>query len=255
MICPAYGKDSPDQAAGGTAGGAALVPAAKQPAARASGAPPAAQTAPGAIAAAQSAAAAAAAAAADKVKAASRDAWAAFKQFATDPVGGLPVACEGLGAKRALEVGIVFGMVCTAAAIFAAFRLLPWWCAPRGFSGFLKAGIYCAIPFAALAGTTFAVRKILRSFGNFGYDCFIAGAALLPLGFVMFAASVLGDTESRLVVILAVIGVCLAVLMLFAALTRTFKVSDRAATFLLPLMIIVTYWLSDLVYGAMNNIR
>jgi uncharacterized membrane protein YgcG len=47
----------------------------------------------------------------NKVKAASSDAWSAFKVLAVNPVGGLAQAFESLGRKRAMGVGIVFGVV------------------------------------------------------------------------------------------------------------------------------------------------
>ena len=60
---------------------------------------------------AQSKLASGSAAIADTVKKSSRDALSAFKTFARDPVGGLPVAYSALGEDKALRAGIAYGDV------------------------------------------------------------------------------------------------------------------------------------------------
>ncbi len=49
---------------------------------------------------------------ADQVKAASQSAYKAFLVFAVNPTGGLSAAYESLDKRRALEVGIVFALLC-----------------------------------------------------------------------------------------------------------------------------------------------
>jgi hypothetical protein len=202
-------------------------------------------------AAAGGASSAAAAAAADKLKAASTDALKAFKMFATNPVGGLAGACESLGPTRSLGVGITFGLVFSLCMVLGVYRILGEFGRPEGFEGFMKILVVALVPFASLFATCFIAEKVFRGQGALGHDSFIAGASLLPYGFVMLMASILGLGNYEIILVLALVAVCLTILMLFAGLTRIGKISERLATIAVPLILLATAWLSKVIYKAM----
>ena len=187
----------------------------------------------------------------DKVKAASKDSLQAFLKFATDPVAGLSVAYESLGAARALSVGISFGIVFALCVLFGAYRLIPF--RPPGAEGFFKLLVCAVVPFVTLVGACALARLVFRGKGGLGNDSFIAGAAVLPFGFVMLLSSILGAGNLEVISALAVFALCLTILMLFAGCTRITMMSERLATIAVPLMLMLSAWLSKIIYAAMIN--
>src|ERR1044072_2527988 len=84
-----------------------------------------------------------------KVKAASRDATAAFKTFATNPVGGLPAAFSNLGPTRAVGVGIVFAAVSVLSVFIGIYIALPAFSKPD-IGDSIKFVVFGAVPFLSL---------------------------------------------------------------------------------------------------------
>ncbi len=190
-----------------------------------------------------------AAEAAEAVKKASEDALGAFKIFALNPVGGLPDAATALGSTRALSVGIVFGVV-TAIAMTLSVYIGPTiisMFAPQGIVGFIKLLLCSALPFASLFAVTYAAAKICRSTASLGDCSFIAGAACLPTGIMVVVAAVLAKIDANLVLAALIFSGSITVLILFSGLTRICKMSERVATLTLPLMLIASGWLTQIV--------
>ena len=196
-------------------------------------------------------------AAADKMKAASTDAMGAFKTFASNPVGGLAPAYESLGPNRALGVGITFGVVFALCALFGMYRFVSAMFGGFGggggvgAGGFLRLIVIAVVPFVSVFGASAGVRMIFGGSGSFGSDSFMAGASLLPIGIVALLAALLGPSNYNVVTSVALFAGCFTVLMLFAGLTRICKISERAATLAVPLIVAVSLWLSKVIYGAM----
>ena len=189
----------------------------------------------------------------DRVKAASQDALQAFKTFAANPVGGLPAAAASLGQTRALGVGIVFGGFFTLFVAFGLYRVMAPWGRPEGIGAFLQMLVVAAVPFLSLMGAGTGVRRVFGGEGGLGIDTFIAGASLLPFGFVALLASLLGGGNLGVIGALSLFAVCLTILMLFAGLTRIAKTSEQSATLAVPLMLLVSSWLAKVIYSAMLN--
>jgi hypothetical protein len=192
-----------------------------------------------------------AAVAAHRVEAASKDAWRAFKLFLPNPVPGLPAAFESLGQKRALSAGITFGAVFTLCLLLAAYRVVPDWNRPSGVMGFIRMLLVAAAPALSLFAASVLVRKAFRGEGGFADDSFISGASCLPLGCVALLAAIFGPGNMQLITPCALFAGCLTILMLFGALTRIGKISERGATLAVPLILIATTWLSKLTYLAL----
>ncbi len=194
---------------------------------------------------------AAAAMAGQKMKAASSDALGAFKTFVGNPVGGLADAYHALGASRALGVGLTFGAVFAVCVILGVYRMVPF--RPDGAGGFFMIVLVAVVPFIALMVSALAVRSIFRGEGALGSDSFLAGASLLPFGFLLLIASLLGMGNFEIIYFLAMFASTLTILMLFAGITRIYKISERAATLAIPIMLVATAWLTKIIYRAMLN--
>lgn len=190
---------------------------------------------------------------ADKVKAASKDSLQAFLKFATDPVAGLSVAYESLGSSRALGAGLGFGAVFTLCVLAGTYRLIPEFLRPPGIGGFLKLLICAMVPFATLAGACAIARLVFHGKGSFSNDSFIAGASVLPFGFLMLVATILGAGNMEVIGALGVFALCLTILMLFAGCTRITMISERLATVAVPVMLMLSAWFSKIIYAAMIN--
>jgi hypothetical protein len=50
---------------------------------------------------------------------------------------------------------------------------------------------------------------------------------------------------------LGLFAVCLTILMLFAGLTRMYSMSERLATLAVPIMLVLTAWISRMIYKMM----
>ncbi|MBV9959658.1 MAG: hypothetical protein JO360_14640 [Acidobacteria bacterium] len=185
-----------------------------------------------------------------KVKTASKDAKEAFKTFATNPVGGLPVAFESLGPSRAIGVGIVFGGVSILCMFLGIYISLPSFIRPD-FGDSLKFFFFGAVPFVSILLASAGTRKVFGGAGSIGGDSLIAGASLLPLGFLVLISGVLGLANVEIWVFLFAFVLCYTILMLYTGCTRISGVAESKAAFAVPVMIILSGWLTKIIFGAM----
>ncbi|MCC6408377.1 MAG: hypothetical protein IT453_14525 [Planctomycetes bacterium] len=187
---------------------------------------------------------------ADTVRATSRDALAAFKTLAGDPVGALPRACESLGGAKALRSGIAFGLVSVVCFASSGPMLLGMRMSDLydilGFGGVVKLVLFAAIPFLGTALGGSGARRILGGRGALGEDCFIAGAALLPASGCMLASGLLGFENVEVIGVLSVFAACLGILMLHSGYTRIAKLSERASSLAVPIVVLATVWLAKI---------
>ncbi len=189
----------------------------------------------------------------EQVKAAMDDAWKTFRRLGLDPVGELLPAYEGLGQVRALGVGVAFGLVFAICFVISA-RSLPYFqliSNLTGFGGYLKLLIVGFVPFVSLAVACFVGEKVGRGQGSVTSDFFIAGVALLPLGIVLLLSAVIGVANFEVIGTCAIIAVCLNVLLLFAGLTRIGKLSEKAASISVPLMLVASVWIAKVIYTSL----
>lgn len=187
----------------------------------------------------------------ERMKAASADAFGAFKTFMGNPVGGLADAYNALGPGKALGVGLTFGAVFAVCLLLSFYRVVPEFLRPTGVGGFFKLLVVAVVPFASMFVATIAVRSVFRGDGNVGSDSFLAGASLLPFGFIALIATILGAENLNIIQFLAIFGISVTILMLFAGLTRMYKISERMATIAVPVMLLITAWLSKTIYRMM----
>jgi hypothetical protein len=187
--------------------------------------------------------------AAETVRSASKDALAAFRSLAGNPVGGLVPAYQALGEARAVRAGVAFGLVSLASFLLGGYLLLPPFMKEDlfeflGFGGVMKCLLFALIPFLCTAAGSLAVRKGFGGRGGLGSDAFVAGASLLPASLCMLAGGLVGLEHYQAIGVLTVVAGCTGTLMLFAGYTRVAKLGERAATIAVPLVILLTVWLA-----------
>ncbi len=206
---------------------------------------------------ARAAAGAAAAAMTSTVKANAMGAFAAFKSFAGNPVGGLAPTCEALGEAKARSVGMTFGVVTLLCFLVGGIAMQPWPLKDMfdiiGFGGFMKCVLFGAMPFLSVMVGSLAVRKVFGGQGSSGADAFIAGASLLPAAFAMLLGSFLGVGNYEVIAILYTFAACLAVMMLFAGYTRIARLTDRAGSLAVPIVVLLSAWLSKIVLTSIMS--
>lgn len=182
----------------------------------------------------------------------SKEALAAFKIVAGNPVGGLAAAHESLGEAKSMRVGVAFGVVSMACFLLGGYLLLPPFMKEDlfellGFGGVMKCLLFGVVPFACVAIGSAAVRKALGGRGSLAGDCFVAGAALLPISTCMLASGILGIGNFEAIGALAVLAGCTAILMLFAGYTRISALTERAATIAVPVVVMLSAWLAKVI--------
>jgi len=196
---------------------------------------------------------AASAAMADSVKAAYGSALAALKGFAADPVGRLPQTYAALGDDKARRIGLTYGVASVLGFLLGGYLMLPF----RdglfdflGFGGVLKCVLFGVIPFAGLAAGSLAARKAFGGQGGLGGDLFVAGAALLPMSLAMVVNGLLGYEHAGAMGVISIFAGIAAVLMLFSGYSRIARLSERATTLAIPIVVVLTLWIGKSVAGS-----
>ena len=193
------------------------------------------------------------AAALDACKTALQSALTAFKLLGGDPVGGLPQAASILGPTRSLGAGVSFGVIFALCLTITFYRLAREMLGstPDGFGEFLRIAGVALVPFVSLTGAMMAAGAICRAPGTIGQATLIAGSSVLPWGAACLLTGFLGIGNVEVIGVLFVVSLCLLILMLFSGMTRVYRMSDRAATLAVPLVLLASAWLCKIIYASM----
>lgn len=186
--------------------------------------------------------------AADQAKAAARDAWQAFGNLFSDPVGHLSPAYESLGDKRALGVGAVFGVIAAFGMALASGvlmgTLMHIMIGATGAPGlhigvWLSSFIAYLFGIAAGAAAVYLLTPIFGGRAKLGSSVYVSGSTFLPLGLAMFLAAIISWILSNrlgviLVSLLIIVGLCFTVLILNAGLRHIGGLNERRASLCTP---------------------
>jgi hypothetical protein len=188
------------------------------------------------------------------VKSAFGSAFGALKGLASDPVGRLPASYEALGDAQARRIGLAYGAISLACFLLGGYLLLPFKEGLfdfLGFGGVLKCLLFGALPFASTALGSFAVRRALGGRGGgTGGDLFIAGVAVLPVSLAMVASGLLGFENYTAITVISVFAGCTGTLILYSGYSRLSKLSERAATIAVPVVVVLALWLGKTVASS-----
>lgn len=194
----------------------------------------------------------------EKLKMAAGDTVQTLKKLGMDPVGGLLTAYESLGTSRALGVGAIFGLVFAFCIAIGSYIAMP----NVGFvfmlfrtddpvnSAYFKVLLAAYVPFIGLTLAIYVGQKIAKVDASLSSSGFVAGSAMLPLGFLALLFSLIGAANAEVSLIVAIITACLTVLIIYTGLTRISKLSDQAASYTLPLVIIFSAWITKVIFVA-----
>jgi hypothetical protein len=194
-----------------------------------------------------------------EVKARSLDAWQGVKLFAKSPVGGLSESFAMFDDQRAIQVGIVFAIVYEIALLLGAFIFKSRAAALLG--GVLPVGELSAaqlfkvlflglVPFASLIGACALARGIFRGKGRFAGDVYTAGAVLLPSGFLVLVASLLGAANFEVILVLLLFALTYSVLMLYAGCSRIAVIPEAGAAPAVPIILLLSAWITKIIVTA-----
>jgi hypothetical protein len=194
----------------------------------------------------ESRAAAAAKEAAGAAVAAGQDALRALELLVTDPVGKIGEACASLGDQRAMAAGIVFAVVfdlCYLLFPFAPFfGMGPG--APEGARRFLVPLTAGALLFLGLALGSLVARVIFKGQGSFRRDLFVAGVTLLPMAALVLFQKTFSDFP-RVCALAYPFALSFTVLLLYSACTEMHRISRRAASVAVPVIILMGMFLAS----------
>jgi hypothetical protein len=149
-----------------------------------------------------------------------------------------------------MGVGIVFAVFSILCMFIGFYVALPAFSRPE-FGDSLKFIVFGAIPFLSLLAASAATRKVFGGKGSFHGDCFIAGASLLPFGVLVLVSGILGLANFEITALLVIFALCYGILMLYTGVSRISLVSESRAAFAVPVIIIVSLWLTKIIFGAM----
>jgi tetratricopeptide (TPR) repeat protein len=181
------------------------------------------------------------------VKTVLEDVFRAFLSLALNPTGGLLPGMLYLEKPRVLAVGIVFEAIanfCYAGGVYLGWRDQL----KLSVFDLLLVGL---VPFVTLTLILGIARAIARRRVSLAGDLFIAGASLLPVGFLALASGVSTLLGSQIMLVLTVFASCYTILMLYSGCTQIANLSERVAALLVPVMLLASGWLSYVAFTSM----
>ena len=186
----------------------------------------------------------------EKAKSALKDALAAWGFLARNPVGGLPTAWEGLGPARAAAasyamLGATFVLALGANIISRnPFR-------PQDAEGWFKWILAALIALSLLPAALVFGSKLLSKSSPTQGALLTAGSATLPWA-VIILIHCLGNSLNENIPMGATLAlVCVNALQVFIGLTRICKVSEGAASLLVPLALTLSIWGGRVIFLAL----
>ncbi|MDJ0744518.1 MAG: DnaJ domain-containing protein [Xenococcaceae cyanobacterium MO_167.B27] len=163
-----------------------------------------------------------------------------------NPQGELHPAFVRLSNTQTLGVGIAYGLIFDFCAAIATY---PFWESQN--PSWVSLLMLNAVPFLALTLMGGVVRVLMRNPGNFIADAFIAGASLFPLGLSFLLIGLISLSQIILVISLLIFGGFYCLLTLYTGCTQILNLSEAKASFVVPLMIVVSTWFYCLTFVLM----
>lgn len=169
------------------------------------------------------------------------NAVAAFKTIISDPIGGQLKAYEELGSSNALKVGGFFGLIFSLCGIFAFHHVYDH----LNFEVIVTA----ILPVIALFGGFLLVTKIFgENEYDFGASAFTTGVAITPLTAMIVGSLILGFENVEAIAVLGLFCACITIIAISTALQDIYKLSAQKAVLITPTLILVSAYLSKLIY-------
>jgi hypothetical protein len=153
-----------------------------------------------------------------------------------------------LDKPRAMAVGIMFEAIANLSFLGGAY--LGW--REQFNTSLFELFLVGLVPFVTLILLVGIARLIGRCRGSLAGDIFLAGASLLPAGFLALASGISPLLGSQIMLILTVFFSCYTILMLYIGCTQIANLSEKAAALLVPMLLLVSGWLSYFAFTAIQ---
>ena len=167
-----------------------------------------------------------------------------------NPVAGLPSTFANLDKYQALGTGFMLGLIADASFVIGIYGSEQI----RINFSLIKLGIVGITAFLSLVLISLIARLFVRNQGSWQGDVFLAGAALLPLGLLVLVSGLASSFYPLVLIAVAVLGICNAILTLYSGYTQISYLPEAAAARLVPMAIIISGGLSYLVWLVMDNV-
>jgi len=159
-----------------------------------------------------------------------------FTKFLFNPVGELAPFFAKLNEKAAIYNGIYYAIVADLCFLLGIYLNRD---SALDFS-FLKLAIVGLIPFITLVSINAILVLILARANSWSKVIFVAGAAVLPLGFLGLVYSL--SLPTSIMLIFTVFACCYTILILYTSLTQILNCSEATAAFILPIILLINGW-------------
>lgn len=182
------------------------------------------------------------------VKTVLEDTLKAFFCLALNPTGGMLPGMLYLDKPQVMAVGIMFGAIANLCFVGGAY--LGW--REQFNSSLFDLFLVGLVPFVTLIVLIGIARLIGRCRSSLAGDIFLAGASLLPVGFLALASGFSPFLGSQIMLILTVFLSCYTILMLYSGCTQIAHLSEKAAALLVPILLLVSGWISYFAFTAIQ---
>jgi len=159
-----------------------------------------------------------------------------------NPMSGMRSAYARLSRNSAIGVGIIFAIVfdfCFAVGNYINVLQVANY-VTVSFPILLAIG---AIAWLSFVVSAFVVRNIFAGKGNWIGDLFVAGAGLLPVGYLSLVVAVMAFVEINSIYLiggLVVIAGCYFILLLYSGCHQILRISEALATLAVPVIILLS---------------
>ena len=157
-----------------------------------------------------------------------------------NPVEGLLTSFEAFEPYQAIIVGMILGLIANlnfVLGIYFGWQLTAPW-------AHLKLAVIGVVIFVSVVILNLFSRLIVGRSGNFPGDFFLASAVVLPASLLALVSGLVNNFSVNLLIALTVFTGCSIILTLYKGYTKIAHLSERAASILIPLVLLVNSWLS-----------
>lgn len=164
-----------------------------------------------------------------------------------DPVEGLLMIFEAFEPHQAMIVGIMLGVIADLNFVMGFYY--GWQLTVP--NSYLKLAFIGLVIFVTVVMINLFSRLLIGRSRNWQGDIFLAGATVLPSSLLALVSALVVSISFNLLIVLAVFAGCATILILYKGYTRIAYLSERAASMLIPLIILLSGWLSYFLFKVM----
>jgi len=196
---------------------------------------------------------------AERVGAASRDAFRAITLLLRDPVGSIGAAYDAFTPRQVLDVGItlcaafiVSCVIATRMIAGAAQRFGGGFVAFNiGFKEVITTLLVGSVPVGSIVAILTFLQVIAKKPRDLRRALFAGGAALVPMAFLNVLGGILGMANAEVLMLVGLFVLCYTVLLIYAGCHLVIGISSAWSAAAVPVVVIATAWLTKIILVAM----